>query len=189
MERRRKQSQGKKKIEMKLIEDENARMMAILLTSMTGKMHSFGSPSVDVILDPYMNRNYPIVPNCVDEYREARMNYLNQQINEVDEKLDEEKSRRTTLLGQEGDGDFKSVLEVLDQDGVKKLKKFMLELKEEVALRKRELTIASDASSSTIASEASSSKSGKEASSSKSGKEVTIQYCNGSPIPEGWLKL
>ncbi|XP_047330963.1 agamous-like MADS-box protein AGL29 [Impatiens glandulifera] len=167
MARRRKQTFGRKKIAMKLIEDAKARMvtlrkrrdgifskaselstmcgaqMAFIVTSMAGKVHSLGSP------DGYVNRNHRNIHNCpIENFSEAKMNDLYQKLNEVNQQLNQEESR-AIILRQKVDDIRELFIEKHDRDdGLKKLLNSMMEFKEKMVLGARKITTASEASSS-----------------------------------------
>ncbi|THG17790.1 agamous-like MADS-box protein AGL62 [Camellia sinensis] len=116
----RKQTQGRKKIEMKMIANENARRitfskrrhglfkkaselstlcgvdMAIVLFSMGGKAFSFGKPNVDSIVDRFLNQNAQPsegVSSHATRHYDATVHQLNQQFHDLRKRLEAEKKK------------------------------------------------------------------------------------------------
>ncbi|KAG6523323.1 hypothetical protein ZIOFF_013179 [Zingiber officinale] len=123
MARGRKTTRGKQKIEIKRIEDEDARYIsfskrrngiyakssdlatlcgvevAVVVFSPTGRPHSFGSPSVNLIIDRFLSSDpYRIGGPAPELYqRKQVVKDLNQKVMEVTRELDETKAERAVL--------------------------------------------------------------------------------------------
>ncbi|KAG8385318.1 hypothetical protein BUALT_Bualt03G0030300 [Buddleja alternifolia] len=120
----RRRSQGRRKIEMKLIADENARtvtfskrraglfkkatelsilcgtQIALIIFSLGGRAYSFGHPSVESVMDRFLNRNpTPHLQDSVHGMRlhAAVMHQLKQQCDEKTEQLEKKKKRGKEL--------------------------------------------------------------------------------------------
>ncbi|KAK6150051.1 hypothetical protein DH2020_017576 [Rehmannia glutinosa] len=116
----RKKSQGRKKIEMKLIADENARtvtfskrraglfkkatelsilcgtQIAIIIFSLGGRAYSFGHPNVESVVNRFFNRNP--VPNLQDsvhgmKLHSAMVNQLKEQYDQKNKELEAKKRK------------------------------------------------------------------------------------------------
>lgn len=109
---------GRRKIEMEMVKDSNARQVtfskrrnglfkkanelatlcaaqvAIVVFSPGGKSFSFGNPSVDEVTHRYLHEDYTIQ---VDPKQQAKVDKLNQELNEVHRELNQEKKRGKML--------------------------------------------------------------------------------------------
>ncbi|KAG6502726.1 hypothetical protein ZIOFF_035013 [Zingiber officinale] len=123
MVRGRKTTRGKQKIEIKKIEDEDARYIsfskrrngiyakasdlatlcgveiAVVVFSPTGRPHSFGSPSVMSIMDRFVSGDPYRMPNAIAGIyqRKQMVKELNQQLTEVVREFEEIKAQRAAL--------------------------------------------------------------------------------------------
>lgn len=155
-------SQGRRKIEMKPIQGESDRMVAfskrrkglfkkaselatlcgveivIIIFSLSGKCYTFGSPSVEAVLDRFSKENY-IDDEQPDDHRvaglartrrEARIKDLDQELDEINEKLAAEKERGQRL--QQTTESFNSYVDSLDVNGLKHLLSKLEMLQEQV---------------------------------------------------------
>ncbi|KAI3456042.1 hypothetical protein Pfo_012705 [Paulownia fortunei] len=158
----RKRSQGRKKIEMKLIADENARtvtfskrraglfkkatelsilcgtQIALIIFSLGGRAYSFGHPNVESVVGRYFNRNP--MPNLQDSVHGMRIHaamlqQLKEQCDQKNEELETKKRR-----GKEIEAALESSpcqiseerLSLLDIHQLKHLKEKMEKLRENV---------------------------------------------------------
>ncbi|KAL8468450.1 hypothetical protein ACS0TY_031605 [Phlomoides rotata] len=157
--RGRKKSQGRRKIEMKFIEDENARVVtfskrraglfkkatelsilcgaqiALIIFSFGGRAYSFGHPDVDSVLGHFRNRDpFPNVQDSVHAMR-IRAAMLQELKNEFDQKTEElkTKKRRGRQLEAELENSVFHItpekLETMDLEQLKQLKEKMEKLK------------------------------------------------------------
>ncbi|GAV92242.1 SRF-TF domain-containing protein [Cephalotus follicularis] len=119
-----KRTRGRQKIEMKMINNEDDRVitfskrrsgiykkaselvtlcgaeLGIVIFSPTGKPFSYGHPSIEAITNRYLNINTPPSNNTrslVEAHRRVKIHELNQQHNEVHNQLDDEKERGKRL--------------------------------------------------------------------------------------------
>ncbi|XP_042506107.1 agamous-like MADS-box protein AGL62 [Macadamia integrifolia] len=138
---------GRKKIEMKKIDDETARLVtfskrrlglfkkaselsilcgaeaAILVFSESDKVYSFGHPCVYSVVDKFLIQNIlpeETFPRVMDNLRGNRIHELNQEMTELHIQLEEEKKRRETLLTQGGPW-LETAIENLDMPQLKQL--------------------------------------------------------------------
>lgn len=156
-------SQGRRKIEMKRIQGESDRMVAfskrrkglfkkaselatlcgveiaIIIFSLSGKCYTFGSPSVEAVLDRFSKENYIDDEQPDDHHRvaglartrrEARIKDLDQELDEINEKLAAEKERGQRL--QQTTESFNSYVDSLDVNGLKHLLSKLEMLQEQV---------------------------------------------------------
>ncbi|XVF87193.1 hypothetical protein PTKIN_Ptkin18bG0099600 [Pterospermum kingtungense] len=119
-----KKTRGKQKINMKKIENENDRLIsfskrrsgiykksselnvlcgaeiAFIVFSPAGKPFSFGHPSVESVVNRFLNQNPPPNNNThplVEAHRQARINQISRQVNEYHKQLDAEKEKAKVL--------------------------------------------------------------------------------------------
>ncbi|KAK3035965.1 hypothetical protein RJ639_031138 [Escallonia herrerae] len=201
----RKKTQGRKKIEMKMIRDENARRItfskrrsglfkkaselstlcgieiAIIVFSLGGKAFSFGHPSVESVIDRFLNGNQE-PPNerfskhVSSSYRESRLQQLNKQFDKLNQELTVKKKQRKRLEKSLEDSGYKRFEDHIHDLGLSDLKQCivrMQKLKGKVSQKVKELS-----------GEA----------SSKHSEEVDLSNiekteANGSPVPHDWLSL
>ncbi|CAH1443195.1 unnamed protein product [Lactuca virosa] len=118
---------GRKKIQLKRIENEKERavtltkrygglfkkanelatlcgvQIAIIVFSLSGKPLSFGSPGVPFIINKFLNLNQPdqqpddFIARFKKSYNESRLQNLNQELDELNEQLANEKKRGQML--------------------------------------------------------------------------------------------
>ncbi|KAL8042461.1 hypothetical protein ABFX02_09G052300 [Erythranthe guttata] len=156
----RKKSQGRRKIEMKLISDENARtvtfskrraglfkkatelsvlcgtQIALIIFSLGGRAYSFGNPSVGSVLDRFRSKNRN--PNVQDSVhatriRSATLQQLKEQCDQKNKELEIRKTRGKEIEATlEGSSCQISEerLNLLDFDQLKQLKEKMENLRD-----------------------------------------------------------
>ncbi|XP_047309503.1 agamous-like MADS-box protein AGL29 [Impatiens glandulifera] len=207
MERSHKKTQGRKKIAIKMIEDETSRRitfskrrnglfkkaselstlcganMAVVLLNNGGKAYSFGSPSVNMVTNHYLNcasgSSGCDSARYIADYHASQVKQLSQQFQLLSQKLDDEKSRDLKvgeIVPNHECDDLRSYINKLDLGDMERLKTTMEELREKVRLRVNKLG---------GISEVSSSRNNKEVMTSNT---PTIENPR-SPIPLDWLKL
>lgn len=158
--RGRKRSQGRKKIEMKLIADENARtvtfskrraglfkkatelsilcgtQIALIIFSLAGRAYSFGHPDVESVVGRFCNRNP--MPNLQDSVHGIRIHaamlqQLKEQCDQKNEEL-EAKKRRGKEIEEALEGSSNEITEerlnLLDIHQLKQLKEKLEKLRE-----------------------------------------------------------
>lgn len=157
--RQRKKSRGRRKIEMKFIEDENARtvtfskrraglfkkamelsilcgaQIALIIFSLGGRAYSFGHPNVDYVLNRFRNRD--AVPNLQDSIHGVRGRAaMLQELKDMCDRKNEElaaRKRRGKQIEQELEGSLYQItpekLETMNLDQLKQLKQKMEKLR------------------------------------------------------------
>ncbi|KAK4399335.1 Agamous-like MADS-box protein [Sesamum angolense] len=164
--RARKKSQGRRKIEMKLIADENARtvtfskrraglfkkatelsilcgaQVALIIFSLGGRAYSFGHPNVESVVGRFFNRNP--MPNLQDSvhmrFHAAMLQQLKEQCDQKNEEVEAKKRRGKeieTALENSPCQISDERLSLLDINQLKQLKEMMEKLRENVRLRLR----------------------------------------------------
>ncbi|KAK6284062.1 hypothetical protein POUND7_003014 [Theobroma cacao] len=175
-----KKTRGRQKIEMKKIENEDDRLItfskrrsgiykkaselatmcgaeiAFIVFSPAGKPFSYGHPSVESVVNRYLNQN-PL-PNdnthpLVEAHRKVRINTLAQQHNELVTQLDAEKERGKMLdqltRGKETKGWWEAPIDQLNQQELEKLYLSFAELRTSLHSKMKEKS--AEATSSQLA--------------------------------------
>ncbi|XP_020095945.1 agamous-like MADS-box protein AGL29 [Ananas comosus] len=166
MERKGKGSRGRKKIEMKMIENEQARHVcfskrragvftkaselstlcgaevAVIVFSPSGNPYSFGSPAVDPVLDRFLSGG--LDRNNVGSDNEE-IQKLNQEYMELAKQIEAEKARkerideRLRLASQSQEVKWLENIDKLGLDELNQLRDGLLRVKAQVNERAREL--------------------------------------------------
>ncbi|CAL9089489.1 unnamed protein product [Musa textilis] len=123
MSREKKTSKGKQRIEMKKIENEEARYisfskrrngifgkaselstlcgadLAVLISSPAGRLHSFGSPCVDLVVDRFLSTGAVRSSGSVHEHsrRGQTVQDLNHRLMELARRLEDAKAKKAAL--------------------------------------------------------------------------------------------
>ncbi|KAL6500729.1 hypothetical protein OROHE_025526 [Orobanche hederae] len=207
-----KKSQGRRKIEMKLISDENARtvtfskrraglfkkatelsilcgtQIAIVIFSLGGRAYSFGHPNVESVVGRFFNRNS--IPNLQDSVHGMRVHsamlaHLKEQCDQKSKELEAQKRKGKELeMALESSGRISDErLSQLDMNQLQDLKERLEKLREDV----RRLTAAKHAGSAGPSRLRNVTKASilKNINLANVGKDDH----GGSPIPVDWLKL
>lgn len=200
----RRKTQGRKKIEMKKIESEDARritfskrrnglfkkaselstlcgvQIAIIVYSIGGKAFSFGHPSVESVINRFENENRKKKDDYITKFanaiREARLRGMNQQFNDLNEKIADERKKQKAFKIRFQNFGCRSFEDFIDQLGpceIEQVKEKMKKLKEYVA---QEINEGSAEGSSKCLQQSSL-------------PIVAKKEINGSPVPYDWLKL
>ncbi|KZV41309.1 hypothetical protein F511_38700 [Dorcoceras hygrometricum] len=184
----RRKSMGRRKIDMKLIADENARVVtfskrrnglfkkatelstlcaakiAIIIFSPCNRAYSFGNPNVDYVIDQF--RNHFPVADPVAFVRGTNMQQLKDRCDEINEEL-EMKKRKGKEMEERLSG-CRALLEDLDLATLKEMKEKLERLREQLAgLRPK----SGPGECSNVA------------------RFSCLEEGNASPIPSDWLKL
>ncbi|CAK9139238.1 unnamed protein product [Ilex paraguariensis] len=164
-----KQTQGRKKIEMKMIKNENSRRItfskrrtglfkkaselstlcgveiAIIVFSLGGKAFSFGHPSVGTVINRFLSENHHPTEQTtrhLGTHREARLQDLNQQFNKLSKQLEVKKKKGKMLRKSTAESkcqSFEKYINGLGLHELEKLKGMMEKLKENVVRKVNEL--------------------------------------------------
>ncbi|KAK4440144.1 Agamous-like MADS-box protein [Sesamum alatum] len=157
----RKKSQGRRKIEMKLIADENARtvtfskrraglfkkatelsilcgaQVALIIFSIGGRAYSFGHPNVESVVGRFFNRNP--MPNPQDSvhmrFHAAMLQQLKEQCDQKVEEVEAKKKRGKEIETALENSPYQisdERLSMLDINQLKRLKDMMEKLRENV---------------------------------------------------------
>ncbi|KAK3032383.1 hypothetical protein RJ639_037101 [Escallonia herrerae] len=188
---------------MKMIGDENARRItfskrrsglfkkaselstlcgieiAIIVFSLGGKAFSFGYPSVESVIDRFLNgnqepQNERFSKHVSSSYRESRLQQLNKQFDKLNQELTVKKKQRKRLEKSLEDSGYKRFEDHIHDLGLSDLKQYivrMQKLKGKVSQKVKELS-----------GEA----------SSKHSEEVDLSNiekteASASPVPHDWL--
>ncbi|XP_073059620.1 agamous-like MADS-box protein AGL29 [Primulina eburnea] len=188
-------SLGRRKIEMKLIADENARVVtfskrrnglfkkatelstlcgakiAIIVFSPCKRAYSFGSPNVDYVTDQFLNQFPMQNPQSFD--RGMNMQQLKDRCDKINEELEIKKRKGKEI--EEGLESFScraftEDLDSFDLATLKEMKKKLESLREQVSGRINRQGLGSGEGSSHV-------------------RVSCLEEGNESPIPSDWLKL
>ncbi|XP_073148714.1 agamous-like MADS-box protein AGL29 [Henckelia pumila] len=190
---------GRRKIEMKLIADENARLItfskrrnglfkkatelstlcaakiAIIIFTQCNRAYSFGNPNVDYVTDLFSNQ-FPL-PNPLSFDRGTNMQQLKERCDRINEELEAKKRKGKEIeegLESFSSGALMEDLGALDFAALKEMKVKLERLRVQVARRIDGPELGS----------------GEGSSSHFAGVRVSgLEEGNESPIPSDWLKL
>ncbi|KAI3513596.1 hypothetical protein L1887_20932 [Cichorium endivia] len=116
--------------------------IGVILFSLSGKPLSFGSPNVLFVINKFLNSNQvnqqadDFVKRFIDSYHESKVKMLNQELDELNEKLANEKKRGQRLQqhfkASTGWDTYEEYIKSLGIHGLMKLKYKLEELKRNV---------------------------------------------------------
>lgn len=130
---------GRKKIPMKLIENNSSRritfskrrvglfkkaselvslcavQMAIAIYSPTGTLYSFGSPSVDQIFQHFSSKKENSNGVPIDAQHATRVQNLNQQLDHLQDQLENQRKRKLVLRQQIKNSEFEKNIQQIDE--------------------------------------------------------------------------
>ncbi|KAL1560425.1 agamous-like MADS-box protein AGL29 [Salvia divinorum] len=157
-----KKSQGRRKIEMKLIEDENARtvtfskrraglfkkatelsvlcgtQIALIIFSLGGRAYSFGHPDVESIIGCFFNTNpTPTAPESSNStrYRAAMLQEIKEQFDGKSQELETKKKRGKEIEAALESSSFQTTdegLDGLDLEQLHQLREKLVKMREEM---------------------------------------------------------